>query len=578
MKNLTLENGTETLESAVDEQRINQSFITTHFLNKSLSELELRRKICYQPDDVFRQTFMDILGESRDTYFGRKNDLSSVRNMADWKKAVPIRSYPEYQPYIAKLIDGDVNVLTRSEPYALLRTSGSTGNPKLIPTTRHWRDAYRGRALYSQWGLYFEKLGPQRALGASVLDLSWERAPLSVNLDLRHQYPISQRPAAVSKGDWLPPWYHESWFRGVEAEDYRDSLYRKLRLLAGSDVAAIVALNPSKIIGLAELLAESSAELIEDIAHGTLRGRRRVADPNPALADSLLAIAKTSANGLKLSDYWPGLGLTVAWNSASAGLYRRWLDDVTPGLQRLPFSSTGTEGIITIPIDDHPSAGPLAVDMGLYEFVPVPETDDGGSLAPDAQTLDFNELEVGTTYNIVISQASGLYRYDLGDRYTVIDKVGQLPRLEFAERAGFGSSFTGEKLTEEDIHAAVRTAVGETFSARQLFTCVPVWGTPPGYTVILEWDSAAGVSAQTMAERIEIQLQRLNIEYAEKRRTHRLTTISLFTVKPGTFARVEEQRRQAGASASQLKHYWIQRNDDLLKQLQATDMRSWVVS
>lgn len=578
MNSQLLELEPEELKYAVDRQRMNTSSITGRFLDRSLTELDLRRKNCLAPRGIFDQTFLDILGEARETYFGRKHGLAQVRTMADWKKAMPIRCYPEYKPYIDKLVDGDTNVLTRSEPYALLRTSGSTGIPKLIPTTRHWRNAYRGRALYSQWGLYFEKLGRERSLGASVLDLSWERASLSANLDSRHQYPISQRPAAVSSGDWLPPWYHESWFKGLETEDYRDSLYRKLRLLAGSDVAAIVALNPSKIIGLAELLAESAAELIEDIAQGTLHGRSRVAEPNPELAERLAVAAAGSAKGLRLVDFWPGLGLTVSWNSASAGLYRHWLEDVTPGIAKLPFSSTGTEGIITIPVDEHPSAGPLAVDMGLYEFVPVPDHDDGSDVAPDAETLNFDELEVGATYNVVISQASGLYRYDLGDRYRVVDMVGKVPRLEFAERAGFGSSFTGEKLTESDVHEAVRRACGDSFSARQLFTCVPVWGTPPGYTVVLEWTGENGLSSQSMAERIEDQLHKLNIEYAEKRRTHRLTALQLLAVRPGTFAVLEEKRRLAGASASQLKHYWIQRNDDLLQRLQSADMSPWMVS
>lgn len=574
---LTSSKPTSTGDYAQPQQRANVSVITDSFLEKSKRGLEQRRQLCEDPTDAAEAVFKDILDQSQDTYFGRKNGLHSVRTTRDWKKAVPIRCYPDFAPYIAKILDGDVNVLSKSEPYALLKTSGSTGKPKLIPTTRHWRDAYRGRALYSQWGLYFEKLGSERSRGAAILDLSWERAGVSSEFQRLQQYSISQRPAAVSAGDWLPPWYHESWFRSIDDENYRSSLYRKLRLLATSDVRAVVTLNPSKVIGLAEVLAEKGDELIEDVRHGALNGLPGADEPNPERADWLAGVLRSNGGPLRLTDLWPQLSLVVSWNSASAALYGHWLEDLTPGIPKLPFSSTGTEGVVTIPVDGHPSAGPLTVDLGLYEFVPVPADDNGSAVSPDAETLNFDELEVGATYNVIMSQASGLYRYDLGDRYTVLDRIGKVPRLEFAERAGFGSSFTGEKLTEEDIHTAVQNASGDLRSSRQVFTCVPMWGTPPGYTVVIECADSLVYSPRVFAQRIETELQKLNVEYAEKRRTERLTPISVRRVRPGTFGHIEEDRRKGGASPAQLKHYWIQRNSDLLTYLERDSMRSWLL-
>jgi hypothetical protein len=270
---------------------------------------------------------------------------------------------------------------------------------------------------------------------------------------------------------------------------------------------------------------------------------------------------------LRLGDLWPELSLVVSWNSASAALYRPWLEEVTPGIPKLPFSATGTEGIVTIPLDAHSSAGPLAIDLGLYEFVPVDHLDEDADLEPDVETVGYRDVEVGKTYNIVMNQANGLYRYDLGDRYTVVDRVGEVPRLEFAGRTGFCSSFTGEKLTEEDVYDAVRLGLGEHWRTRPLFSCIPVWATPPGYTLVIEWFESYSLPIDRFAERVETELRKLNIEYAEKRRTDRLTPIAVLPVRPRTFGVVEERRRLEGASPAQLKHHWIQRNDDLLKYL-----------
>jgi hypothetical protein len=461
-------------------QSVNSSVALDSFLSRSREALAARREICSDPAGVGDAVFKDVLSQAEGTYFGKKHDLARVRTLRDWKRAVPVRSYADFVPYIDKILDGDVNVLTTSEPYALLKTSGTSGRPKLIPTTRHWRNAYRGRALYAQWGLYFETIGFAQARGAAVLDLSWER---SISTDERvGEYPaycISQRPSAVSSADWLPPWYDESWFRSVDGEDYASGLYRKLRLLAMADVRIIVALNPSKIVGLAEVLGQRSEDLILDLRNGTLNGEPCDGGGDRELAARLDAVRRTRPDGLRLTDLWPRLSLVVSWNSASAGLYRPWLEEVTPGIPKLPFSATGTEGIITIPVDGHATAGPLAPDLGLYEFVPAEGRDDGAPLEPDVQTLDYWELEVGKTYHMVMTQANGLYRYDVGDRYRVVDRVGGVPRLDFVGRSGFGHSFTGEKLTEEDVYHAVRLALGEQWRTRPMFTCVPVWATPP---------------------------------------------------------------------------------------------------
>jgi GH3 auxin-responsive promoter len=547
----------------------NTTVIPEAFLTRARHALQRQRTLCWEAAATRAAAdavFDDLLAQAEDTFFGRKHLLAGVRTRADWKKAIPIRSYPEFQPYIDKILDGDSAVLTASYPYAFLKTSGSSGKPKLIPTTRHWRDRYRGRGLYAQWGLYFAAVGFEQARGTSVLDLSWERSMPSPPGE-RPVYPISQRPAAVSTLDWLPPWYDESWFHAIQDEDYPGGLYRKLRLLAGSDVRILVSINPSKTINLAEVLAERAEDLIADLRDGTLAGAPCADGADRALADRLQAVHRRSGS-LRLTDLWPRLSVSVTWNSASAALYRPWLEEAVPGVRKLPFSATGTEAIVTIPVDGHPSAGPLAVDLGMYEFVPVAGREEDSQIEPDAESLEYWQLEPGQAYSVVTSQANGLYRYDLGDRYTVVDFVGAAPRLEFVGRTGFGGSFTGEKLTEDDVYTAVLNALGDAWRTRPVFSCFPIWATPPGYTVAIEWPTGLGTwHAAALATRIEAELQRLNIEYAEKRRTLRLRPVRVQPVRHGAFRRAEEQRCRAGAPSAQLKHHWIHRNADLLDQL-----------
>ncbi|MET9416911.1 GH3 auxin-responsive promoter family protein [Streptomyces klenkii] len=538
------------------------------------------RKVLTDPVSTARNVFADILDQSADTEFGRAHGLHHVRTLGEWRRAVPIQQYEDVEPYIRRARQGLPAVLTRSRPYAFLKTSGSSGTPKHIPTTRHWRDRYRGPALYAQWGLYFEALSEADALTApaahipQVLDLSWERAPGWPGPEgERPVYSISNRPAAVSPHDWLPPWYNAPWLLAEPGESWEAALYRKLRLLAGDDVRAIVALNPSKIISLAQTLAASGERLITDLRDGTLNGGRHPAlSPDRETADRLASVLDSTGGALDLRDLWPRLELAVAWNSASAALYRDWLTEVLPGVRRLPFSTTGTEGIVTLPVDSHASAGPLAVGQGIYEFVPAEgaQTPDGlDALAPDAATVLFEELENGREYRLVMSQANGLLRYDVGDVYRVVGHYGATPRLEFTGRAGFRASFTGEKLTESQVHEAVVATLPAGPDERPLFTCVPVWGAPPRYHMVVEGAAALDLAGlESFARDIDTALRRVNIEYGEKRASRRLGRIEVTAAEWGAFARVSEQRLRArGTSSNQVKHHWLQRDQNILDHL-----------
>ena len=75
------------------------------------------------------------LGVNADTAFGRQHDFAAIQTFEDYARRVPIRSYDEFAPWIAKIADGEKRVLT-ADPVRLFEpTSGSSGPSKLIPFT-----------------------------------------------------------------------------------------------------------------------------------------------------------------------------------------------------------------------------------------------------------------------------------------------------------------------------------------------------------------------------------------------------------------------------------------------------------
>jgi hypothetical protein len=536
------------------------------FCALTVKALAGQRLICRSPAATLRHVFDDLLREATPTAFGREHGLAHVRNLEAWKRAVPIRSYAALRGYIDRQLSGERHVLTRDDPYAFLKTSGTTGQEKLVPTTRHWRLAYRGPALYAQWGLYFKLLRLDAPNVDNIVDLSWQPQTASRRIDGFPVYSITQRPASLGETDWSPPWFEAPWFAaGIEPEDYSETLYQRLQMQATCDVRLIVSVNPSKIIAFAEALRDFAPRLIRDLSDG-LPGA--VFGSDRGLARRLEGRLAARDGNLLLTDLWPNLALVVCWNSASAQLYESWLDRLIPGVARLPFSTTGTEGIVTLPVDTHRSAGPLAVNQGLYEFVPVDDLLEDVVPAEDADTLSLHELEVGRCYRLVMSQANGLWRYDIGDVYRVIGRVGAVPRLEFAGRSGAFSSFTGEKLTETDVFSAVSRSLQEASADAPNFSCFPVWGTPPHYVVAIEWsDGLQRSESQALAKRIDQALSAVNVEYAAKQSGGRLGPLAVVKLAPGAFAKAARQRIGQGSASAQIKHHWLQRDASMLKVL-----------
>ncbi|MER6379911.1 GH3 auxin-responsive promoter family protein [Streptomyces sp. NPDC001127] len=543
---------------------------STAFVRRTQKALARQRYTCVAPDAAAEAVFCDIVEQATNTSFGDDHGLSpKVRTLRDWKRAVPIRSYSDYDRYLQQLLRGESAILTQDAPYALLRTSGTSGQPKIVPTTRRWRSRYRSPALYAQWGLYFEHLAMRELNEDSVLDLSWTPA---IPTEYRGEFPIysiTQRPLPRSLDDWCPPWQDASWFSGADrAAAGTHSAYRLLRRLAGREVKLVVSVNPSKITSLAECLNDHSETLIRDLHDGTALGEPATAvRPNPDLARRLDRVRQAHGR-LRLTDIWPQLSLRVCWNSGGAALYQPWLDRIAPGTKQVPFSCTGTEGIVTIPVDDHPTAGPLAIDQGIFEFVPWDDLEDGSPLPADVETLDHRELKIGCRYRLVMSQANGLYRYDVGDAYEVVGKVGYLPRLEFLGRTGFNSSFTGEKLTDTDVYTAVCRALKVEPQDCPIFTCVPMWGEPPSYVLVVELSTQTrAIDEHELAVRVDQALQRLNVEYGDKRSSGRLAQTAVMVLREGSFSAIMDRRIATGASPAQIKHQWLQKDAALLTEL-----------
>jgi hypothetical protein len=422
-----------------------------------------------------------------------------------------------YGPEIERVIRNAAQHYGSSASFAM--TSGSTGRPKQILYTPRRLLALKltfsdmfARACYAfrlkRTSLYvFSSFETDTSLTSLLLDENKLPNYLST---LQAPYRIQHHPA----------------IRALVSR-YGATAVR-LWLLAVSNPGVLYSTNPSTL-----------STFLDDLACDWPRSSKMIKDWCNAPSSFSPAVHKTFSRlesrgctkrlkQIALSDGPIPLSLCVP----AATAYICWTGGyVQPFLERLalhlpaqkytliPMYSMSTETIETLPYfrDHELTFLPIAPGV-LYEFL-----DEAGNL------IDVDRLKPGELYEMVISDAYGLQRYQTDDLFLCKQMVHNLPDLAFVRRRTLEYSFTGEKLTGDQLSTVFEQlrARYPTLLADRLLTCVP--SEPPHYKVLLIGERDTNDHDELAAYCDEL-LSKLNCEYRSKRSSGRLGGIEVVSV------------------------------------------------
>jgi hypothetical protein len=205
--------------------------------------------------------------------------------------------------------------------------------------------------------------------------------------------------------------------------------------------------------------------------------------------------------------------LISCWSSAASARYVEQLRRLFPKVTLQGKGLLATEGAISIPVVGVQGC-PLALLSGFYEFL-----NDRG------EACLANELEEGATYTVLLTNYSGLYRYDIGDRVRVVDRLRNTPCLEFVGRGSNSTDLCGEKLTEEFISQHLKLIPG-------FALLVPKLDPKPHYCLYADSKAVPAGQVLRLSREFENALQ-LNPQYAYARHLRQLEPVRLVrAVKP----------------------------------------------
>lgn len=500
-----------------------------------------------------------LLVLNAESRFSRERRLQEVRNLDELRRRLPVADYEVFRPYIQRLKVGDHSALLGSRNRLLMfsLSSGTTDESKFIPITRPFLDDYR--AGWQIWGIHVLDDHPEINSRKIVqFSSSYDRFRTPGGTPCGN---ISGLVAAMQK----PIVRTMYTVPGTVAEiaDPAAKNYTAMRLaVADPHVALITTANPATLTHLAKLADLERESLIRDIADGTLSSafdvpagirrklRRRIRRRDPLRARQLERIVEEKG-ALYPLDYWPDLALVAVWTGGSAGSYLRALGRFYGDVPIRDHGLSASEGRMTIPLCDSDSAGVLDVTTHVFEFIPEEEHD-----SKNPVVLEPHELEPGRNYFILLTTSSGLYRYDICDVVRCVGFCHTTPLLEFLHKGAHIASVTGEKVSESQVVAAMRSCLERLRIPLGDFTVSPIWGEPPRYQLLAEewydWPAAAG---SNLARMLDDRLQALNCEYRNKRQTGRLGELAWVPLPRGTWQKFSCKRQERlGGSLEQYKH------------------------
>lgn len=480
------------------------------------------------PRSAERAALARVLDAARGTAFARRHGLDRVNTVDDYRRAVPIRPWAAHADALRRVAAGETSLVVRHPVRSLVKTSGTTGEPKLLPVTDPWAR----EVAEAQWLWVLAMVAEQPSL-ATGFALSSVGRPVEGIAPGGLPYGSNTGRMAAAQPWWVRARYAVP-AAVAEIDDPELRRYVALRVALARDVRSWTTANPTTILAWCRTLDHFRDELAGDLADGTLsRGP-----------------ARDLPRGMRLS-LWPHLGRRVVaagftvcdvWNLAAVNCWKG--GNAAAFLDRLPAALgaevvvreagiSASEGYFAVPLHSSWSGG-VAWTLGhLLEFA-AEGSDDAVGIA---------DVVVGNTYRLVISTTAGLYRYDLDDRVEVVGHWEQAPVLRFVGKGSDVLSYTGEKVTASQIVASVRDlgpAIG--FSVGVRVAEVPV------YVLVVE-----GIAANDLGSRFDAALRARNVEYDAKRANGRLGEAVCIAVPDGTYARWRDDRVRAGVAEGQVK-------------------------
>ena len=399
--------------------------------------------------------------------------------------------YDDYAPYIERMIrNGEENLLSASPVKHYALSSGSVGVPKHIPVSQRELDIYSAYSVSLDVAVSDEyyRNTTGKGLKSGMVFNAIELKLLETECGIA-KGPISG--AAIKPLKNLMPYIFSSPWALITADGDADMKYLKLLFgLERRDVTVLLSAFMTGLVDLMDYLKDNWQKLCDDISLGTInpdvRMPRELREeleallrPNASRAEELRREFGKGFDDPIVPRIWPRTSVILSIGTGGFSTYARKMRKYTG--KNIPYNNltyAASEALMGASRHLGDSSYVLVPESGFYEFIPINEEKSG-------QLLTIDRLEEGEEYEIVLTNVSGFYRYQIGDVIRVTGFYNEAPLIEFVYRKSQMLSIAGEKTNEEAVRWVMDEFMRESGENVVDYSVYADADTEPGHYVFL---------------------------------------------------------------------------------------------
>ena len=308
---------------------------------------------------------------------------------------MPVLTYEDHQPYISRVLNGEVTALFAPGTKVLMfaMTSGTTGEPKRLPITEELFREYK--MGWRMWGAGVYGDHPDLLLKKTLqLTSDWQQftAPSGMpcgqisGLAATTRPAVSQIDVSAAAGNDANPRRRGQALRDAAirtgaaqgGHDHHGEPEHAGRIRPPSEPAERIA-DPRHPRRHA-IVRNSGGSRERHSANGSPGAIRDVRASCERLADQHGALLPEAA--------WPDLSVLAVWTGGSVGIFLPQLAELYGKVAIRDHGLSASEGRMTIPLADGTSAGLLDFYHHYFEFIPVEEHGKSNPIVLEAHELE----------------------------------------------------------------------------------------------------------------------------------------------------------------------------------------------
>jgi GH3 auxin-responsive promoter len=436
---------------------------------------------------------LNHIKENKNTEFGKAHRFELISDYENYCQNIPLRHYEDFLPYIDKIKAGENNILTKVKPLYLLMTSGTTAGTKYIPISKSGIKHQIGAAMKL---LCFHSYHQRNGDFMNYKMLFLQGSP-----ELNHEYKI---PTARLSGVV----YHHipKFFQRNKLPKYETNIIENWQ----EKVDQIVAETYSQDMGIMGGIPPWCIQYFEKL------------------------IEKKKVKNLK--SLFPNLSIYI-YGGLDFSSYRekmtQLLGDKVACLQTFP-ASEGFFGIQDLPDSDDML---LLINQGVfYEFIENYNEE-------NPQTIALSGVKLNISYELVITNDSGLYRYRMGD---LVQLTSLNPyRIKVVGRTSQYISAFGEHVIGYEIERVMEAAIKEfNLVVEDYHVCPNV--AAKHYEWYIEFNEKPKVNDEKLVEFLDKKLVEINKYYAHLINGNIINSSKTIELKNGSFANLRSKLGKEG--------------------------------